>query len=279
MSELVKSDGERELSWRFLHVAKEFLNALRAQLDSNTGQYGYSPSESPPTILGSLEFLKSHFENEFGLRDTQTKLTRSSPPRQDSWDSVASTVLDLESEVSDVFVGRDAPKEDNQVLFLEPVEIFSLDLPASTPPTAEMPRPLDLDTIRNARKDASLSLKRSYDDRCEPCRYFPEKEAGDLKKKLARHLKSRKHIVNTGQEDDKVEVFPCTCHNPDGTVCSKIFGRRDNLRRHCWNFHHLSSQVKNGRRRWEDIPELPGEEVDPYKMASDPKRRRTATSR
>ena len=114
-----------------------------------------------------------------------------------------------------------------------PVDPFAPNHTTSTPKAKEpeVPRagaPLSSPAARrpaNDRRQSGTRRKgRPHSTFCEPCGFRPS-EGIDLYKKMERHNKTKKHLINTGQQVEMELTFQCE-------ICSKIYNRRDNLRQH-----------------------------------------------
>ncbi|KAK4114639.1 hypothetical protein N656DRAFT_776812 [Canariomyces notabilis] len=201
----VNGNGESDPPQSFLTISGEFLYALHSQIGSETGNLWHlTPGleERRPTIL-SLIFMRAQFQARSAQHGHDLQ-QRGVEVRQNSWNSTASTVLDV------VLPGEDPG-----------VVPEGTSTPSATHAASDLPSQQRV----AARNKTPSRLKRAQRELmgCGPCNFFPAK-GPDQRKKLEKHKKTDKHRRKTNQLGAG-ERFRCPS-------CPKSYNRRDNMREH-----------------------------------------------
>ncbi|AEO62964.1 uncharacterized protein THITE_2107791 [Thermothielavioides terrestris NRRL 8126] len=173
--------------------------------------------------------------------------------RRNSWDSTASTALDV--LMSDDSSGV-APLETAQP---PPAPAF-FDLPSqqhNKPANSQSRTPIKRKNPKTHHHQQQQKQPQQHQQErvgCTHCGYFPDK-GPDQRKKLARHELTDKHRRNTGQDAvGEAGRFPCP-------RCRTTFNRQDNLWQHVRKKHgrHRSVEGLRGRRKaaWRAMEQSP----------------------
>ncbi|KAK0636429.1 hypothetical protein B0T17DRAFT_519135 [Bombardia bombarda] len=114
-------------------------------------------------------------------------------------------------------------------------------------------------------KPRRLSVKSSESPEavcCMACNFFPSR-GPDQMKKIRKHRLSRKHRrISTGVQTTKdEELFPCLHRNEDGSTCSAVYNRRDNLRGHQRKKHSRPLNRMSDSLVGQHVVGVPGDEV------------------
>lgn len=170
--------------------------------------------------------MKSHFLSALRSRPRLPPLITPAPRR--SWDSTASTALDVVS--SDEIRSAESTSDESANDSPNPIPNHAVDDLPSQQRAADK-RQTGL--TRGARPPSVLS--------CRACG-FRARQGADQRKKLERHNNTDRHRRVMGQ--DPAQKFPCSVSG-----CESVFNRRDNMRQHEAKRHGLRRSAEDTRKR------------------------------
>lgn len=145
-------------------------------------------------MMSALSFIKSHFQDQAPPPIVGQPSQRPGSMRQNSWDSNASTLIDL-ATANDVTRRRST--DDTSAMRQHGTDNAVAGLPSQQKAAPQPPG-------------------------CQPCSYFPEGK--DYWKKMKRHRSTHNHSKKTG-ERNALPGYRCA-------LCGSTFNRKDNLQQH-----------------------------------------------